>query len=206
MERRISALILAGGYSSRMGRNKAELMLGDRSFLEWQVERLRALGIEDIVIAGTARTVEGACSVPDRYPHRGPLSGIHAGLDAIRNPCALVLAVDTPLVPAEHLEALLERHESGVTVTTLDGELEPLIGVYDRSLCGLCENLLRGSNTSLRKLFRKTKLTTLAYTGDPALLLNCNTPEDYAALCALALHDPASHQQSLSQTEPRHQH
>lgn len=186
MEKRISAVILAGGYSSRMGKNKAELMLNGKSFLQHQVERFCHMGIEDIIIAGSLREMEGARTVPDIYPHRGPLSGIHAGLLAIRNPSAFVLAVDTPLVPETHLAALATLHSSGVTLTTVNGEQEPLIGIYDRTLALVCENLLRGTNTSMRKLLRKTKLTTLDYTGDPTLLLNCNTPEDYERICALA--------------------
>lgn len=110
MEKRISAVILAGGYSSRMGKNKAELMLNGKSFLQHQVERFCHMGIEDIIIAGSLREMEGARTVPDIYPHRGPLSGIHAGLLAIRNPSAFVLAVDTPLVPETHLAALAALH------------------------------------------------------------------------------------------------
>lgn len=186
MEKRVSGLVLAGGFSRRMGKNKAELDLCGMSFLQHQVHKLRRLGITDIVIAGYPHAAEGCRCVPDIYPHRGPLSGIHAGLLAIREPRALVLAVDTPLVPEALLEELTERHRAGITAVSCGGETEPLIGVYDKTLAGACEALLQDGNSSLRALFRQVGVSTLEYTGDLRLLLNCNSPEDYKALIALS--------------------
>ena len=183
---RMSAIVLAGGYSLRMGRNKAEMEVLGKSFLTWQTEKLLRLGIDDIVIAGYPNPPEGTRFAPDIYPHRGPLSGIHAGLLAIRNASALVLAVDTPLIPQDWLETLCLAHDAGVTLTVLDGEMEPLIAVYDRSLADDCDTILRGSNTSIRKLLRRTKRYELPFRGDPRCLLNGNTPEDYERICRYA--------------------
>lgn len=177
--RRLSAIILAGGYSSRMGQNKAELSFHGVSLLQYQVNKLRSLGIEDILIAGYPGGPDGCRYVPDVYPHRGPLSGIHAGLLAAKEPRALVLAVDTPLVPESLLKELIEAHKAGITIVSCGGELEPLLGVYDKALARDCEELLRSAATSLRKLFQKVWVTTVEYRGDPAFLINCNTPEDY---------------------------
>ena len=180
----VSAVVLAGGYASRMGRDKAELDFHGRSFVQHQAEKLRALGIEDILLAGYTKPLEGARLIPDIYPHRGPLSGIHAALLAAENPSVLVLAVDMPLLPLALLEALIEAHEAGITLTTMSGKWEPLIGVYDVALAPVCERLLRGEDSSLRALIRESELRTVAYRGDPMLLLNCNTPEDYRSICA----------------------
>lgn len=179
MEKRISAMILAGGYSSRMGQNKAELPFHGVSLLQHQVNKLRSLGIEDILIAGYPDGPDGCRYVPDVYPHRGPLGGIHAGLLAAKEAKALVLAVDTPLVPESLLEELIEAHRTGITIVSCGGELEPLIGVYDKELFRDCEEVLRGTDASLRMLFQKVGVTTVEYRGDPTLLINCNTPEDY---------------------------
>lgn len=179
----VSAVVLAGGYASRMGRDKAELDFHGRSFAQHQVEKLKALGVSDILLSGYSKPLEGARLVPDVYPHRGPLSGIHAALLAAEQPQLLVLAVDTPLVPLSLLEELIEAHRAGVTLVTADEKWEPLIGVYDVALAPVCERLLRGQDSSLRALLRESELRTLAYHGDPRLLLNCNTPEDYRRLC-----------------------
>ena len=185
MEKHCSAIVLAGGYSSRMGRNKAELDFHGVSFLQHQVNKLRTIGIADIVIAGYPDAPEGCRCTTDVYPQCGPLGGIHAGLLSIRQPCALVLPTDTPLVPESLLEELMIQHSSGITVVSCNGELEPLIGVYDKALSGDCERLLQGKNRSLRRLFQEVGVTSLEYSGEPGLLINCNTPEEYNKLIAL---------------------
>lgn len=182
MNRQVSAVVLAGGYSSRMGQNKAELRFHGHSLLEHQVIKLRSVGIADIVIAGYEAAPEGCRYAPDLYPHRGPLSGIHAGLLAAQNESALVLAVDVPLVPAETLEALLEAHTGGVTMLQHDGKEELLIAVYDRALAGLCGTILQSERTAVRRLLEKTQVRTLPFTGDESLLLNANTAEEYQQL------------------------
>lgn len=182
MEKRRSAIILAGGYSSRMGQNKAELDFHGVSFLQHQVNKLHSLGIREIFIAGYENAPDGCQFVPDVYPHRGPLSGIHAGLLAIRDDRALVLAVDTPLVPESLLRKLIETHLAGITLVTCQGEIEPLIGVYDKALAQKGEETLLNGKTSVRRFCRAAGFTALPYTGDPALLMNCNTPEEYAKL------------------------
>ena len=186
MERETSAVVLAGGQATRMGRDKAALELCGVSFAQHQVNKLRALGIDDVLLSGCAFSVTPARPVPDIYPHRGPLSGIHACLLEAGNPSALVLAVDSPLVPAEFLMELIAAHRGGITLASFRGEVEPLIGVYDRALARACEALLRGDNYSLRALFQNTGVNTVEYRGSPELLLNCNTPEDYRRICALA--------------------
>lgn len=180
-----SAIILTGGYSSRMGQNKAELDFHGVSLLRHQVNKICTLGVEDIVIAGDCTPITGTRAVTDVYPHRGPLSGIHAGLMAIYEPRALVLAVDTPLVPLETLKDLMKKHGGGISVLSHGAELEPLIGVYDKALFKACEDILHGENSSLRRLFQMAGVSTVEYTGDPALLLNCNTPEEYRKILEL---------------------
>lgn len=179
-----TGILLAGGYSSRMGRSKAELPFGGVTMIEHQVRKLRMLGIGDIVIAGYETPIPGTRYVPDVYPHRGPLSGIHAGLCAAQNERCLVLSVDAPLLPFEALSALLETHTEGITALEHGGQLEPLLAVYDRSLAGLCEEILRGERSSVRGLFDRVGLHTLPSPLPYVFFSNCNTPEEYAALRA----------------------
>lgn len=184
----VSAIILAGGRSSRMGTDKAKLKLGDQTLLELMAEKLRRLGISDVVVSGCPDCPEGTRYVPDLIPDRGPLSGIHAGLRQIRHRSALVLPVDMPLIQEETLRYLIEAHGrstgSGslgfpITALTLDGQLEPLIAVYDASLAEDCERILREEKHSPRRLFEKYGFNPAAFTGDPVSLMNCNTPEEF---------------------------
>ena len=162
-----------------MGKNKAALDYHGVSLLEHQVKKLRRLGIEDIVVSGQASAVEKVRFVPDVYPDRGPLGGIHAGLLAIENPAALVLSVDCPLIPEQFLRKLIRSHKGGITVAAHEGVIEPLIGVYDKALAGLCMEILLGEKTSVRRLHDAVGISILAYEGDRRLLSGCNTPEEY---------------------------
>ena len=180
-----SAILLAGGKSSRMGSSKAELPFGGKRMIDHQVQRLSLLGIEDIVVAGYAGEVNGARCVPDEQPHLGPLGGLKSGLSAAENGKCLVLSVDAPLVPFAVLFELMRRHRSGVTVAEHDGQIEPLIGVYDRSLADACDALLKGDRTGVRGLFDRADFQALHFEVDPLLLSSCNTPEEYARMCAL---------------------
>ena len=186
---RFSAILLSGGYSLRMGTSKAELPFGGLRMIDWQIGRLQMLGIEDVLIAGYEGPVEGGRYVPDIVPHRGPLSGIHAGLSSAAREACLVLSVDAPLVPFSALFALMEHHKRGVTVLSHGQQLEPLIGVYDRSLRSLCGELLQGERSSVMRLLDAVGYERLPWENGENLLANCNTPAEYAALLSLARTD-----------------
>ena len=181
----VSGVVLAGGYSRRMGTDKAELKLGDLTLLEIQVRKLREIGIGDIMVSGYDKPVEGPRPVGDIYPHRGPMSGIHACLKAAKNPACLVVSVDVPLFPKEWLEKLVQEHEGPSTVLSHGDQIEPLLAVYDTDLARLAEELILSGERSVRKLMNDPELKRLEYTGDPELLLNCNTPEDFRKAASL---------------------
>ena len=107
----VSAAVLAGGYSLRMGRDKAGLPLGGKSLIALQAEKLIGLGIGDVMLSGYGDAVTGTRGVPDLIPHRGPLSGLHACLRAAEHPACLILSVDVPLVPEEALLELIAAHD-----------------------------------------------------------------------------------------------
>lgn len=185
MKRKFSAAVLAGGLSSRMGRDKASLPFAGETLLAHQVRKLRALGIQDCMLSACAQELPGTRAVPDVYPHRGPLSGIHACLAAAACEAVLFLSVDTPLLPPETLQALLDAHEGGATLLRHGGQTEPLLGVYDRALAPLAETILQGEHTGVWQFLKQTTEKTVEYAGDEELLLNGNTPEDYIRLLRL---------------------
>ena len=143
---------------------------------------MHTLGIEDIMISGSVLDVPGTRFVPDILPHHGPLSGIHACLTAAVNPAVLFLSVDTPLIPPELLQKLLDEHTGGVTLLRHGEQIEPLLGVYDRALAGLCEPVLKSGQTAVRQLLKQTDIHFVYYEGDADVFLNCNTPQEYEAL------------------------
>ena len=175
----ISGIVLAGGFSRRMGTDKAELKLGELTLLELQVRKLRQIGIADIMVSGCRKPVEGTRAIEDIYPHKGPMSGIHACLKAAKTEACLVVSVDVPLFPAEWLEHLIQAHDDPVTMLCHGDEMEPLLAVYDTALASMAEELILSGDRSVRSLFAGSKVKRLEYTGDPDFLLNCNTPEDF---------------------------
>ena len=174
-----SAAVLAGGRSTRMGRDKAALRLDGRTLAEHQAEKLLALGLTDLMISGWADRIAGTRFVPDALPARGPLGGIHACLGAAEHDAVLFLSVDVPLVPADALQQLLNEHRGGITLLSVEGVPQPLIGVYDRSLRPAAEEILESDNTAVRRLFALCPPRLVPFEGSADLIRNCNTPEDY---------------------------
>ena len=175
----ISGIVLAGGFSRRMGTDKAELKLGGLTLLELQIRKLRQIGITDIMISGYGKPMEGTRAIEDIYPHKGPMSGIHACLKTAKTEACLVVSVDVPLFPAEWLGKLVQAHNGPVTMLCYGNEVEPLLAVYDTQLASRAEELILTGDRSVRSLFAGLEVKKLEYTGDPDFLLNCNMPEDF---------------------------
>lgn len=181
---KLSAAILAGGNSSRMGINKAQLAFGKTTLLEHQVNKVKSLGITDIMVSGGAYGISGTRDVKDEYEHCGPLGGIHSCLKEARNDAVLFLSVDTPLVPETDLEKLILNHKNGITLLKHEQQEEPLIGIYDKLLEKQSQELLESGQTSPWKLIHQTTSIAVEAEGDPVLYSNCNTPEEYNTLCS----------------------
>lgn len=181
-----SAVILAGGKSSRMGSCKAELPWGGKTLVEHQADRIMALGITDIMVSGYSRPVTGTRYVPDLYPEKGPLGGIHACLCAAKSAACFVISVDAPLFSPDGMKMLIEAHLAGdspITVAGHCGTLEPLIGVYDSNLSDATEEILQGTNTSVKRLLDQTGFAVCEFS-DENSVRNCNTPDEYNKLYA----------------------
>ena len=115
MNKDVCAVILAGGKSSRMGRDKASLTLGNETFLQRIAAELDACGFQEKYVSlGTGEKTEihipvGWTAVRDRYRDCGPLGGIHAALSACRAEWALFVSCDTPLYRRELAELLISK-------------------------------------------------------------------------------------------------
>jgi len=152
----ISAVLVAGGESLRMGADKATLVCRGKPLWEIQLDSLRQLRPVEILVS--ARTdppwrpseVRFVADVP---PSRGPLSGLAAALALTRTDHLLALAVDMPLMTSECLEWICNLAEIGRGVVPLIADRpEPLAAVYPvRALVDL-ERALRGNDFSLRKV------------------------------------------------------
>lgn len=182
-------VILAGGRSRRMGRDKAGLPAGDGTLIEHLVRRLASVAA-DIIIAGgpSVWEVDGVRKVEDRYPGLGPLAGIHAGLLAASRSWVWVVACDLPDVEPG-LGALLCGRAVGVeaVVPRVDDRPEALCAVYDRSLAPRIASFLQAGKRRVQDLLAQLDVRYVPAAElrqvDPELrsFRNLNTPADYEA-------------------------
>ncbi len=187
MKEVVTAFVLAGGKSSRMGREKATLKMGGRTLLELALELASKVAAEAVIVGPRAEFELYGRVVEDLYPERGPLGGIHAALWSSPTDYNLALAVDTPFLEARFLEYLVERaQESGAVVTvprTADG-FHPLAAVYRRGFRDTAERALKEGRNKIDALFAEVETRILQaaelerFAFAPAIFENLNTPED----------------------------
>ena len=178
-------IVLAGGRSRRMGVDKAGLILNGKTFLEIQVRKLQLLGAADIIISGKSSVLPGTRSVMDLCPDCGPLGGLFSCFVSARQKCAFVLSVDVPLISAATLEDLLAAHFRGdydATILTGEGRLEPLIAVYNTDTTAILKELTANKKLAMKAYIDRLHYQLYSYNGSPEELLNCNSPEDFAAV------------------------
>ena len=156
-----AAVLLAGGKSRRMGRDKAMLPLPSGGLLwERQLGVLRALGPAELFVSGTARPGFPADITPlaDETPDLGPLSGIVAALEAMTSPRLVVLAIDLPAMRTNFLHTLLTERgqDSGVVPQRREpsGLYEPLAAVYPKTCLETGRKRLRRRELALQGFVR----------------------------------------------------
>ena len=226
----LSGLILAGGRSSRMGRDKAHLPFGNRTMLEQVVAVLASIpSCQRIVVVAADEQplppslhLEGNKSVivtKDRTPDRGPLEGFTTGLakleeiqsSQVHRTCFLT-SCDVPFLQAAFVEAVVRKLSASTTATDAavphDGQsLQPLAAAYDRSVLPTAIKLLSAGRQSLKALLDAIRVRTMSVDSlrevDPRLLSlqNFNTPEQYNA--ALRLIDDLQNETARSEDVQR---
>jgi len=152
----LTAFILAGGKSTRMGADKAFVTLHGRTLLERALELARSVAADVRIVGDPAKFAAFAPVVEDVFPGCGPLGGIHAALRASRTELNLMLAVDVPFVSQALLQYLIGRARevasATVTVARMSG-WQPLCAVYRREFADAAEEALRAGRCKIDLLF-----------------------------------------------------
>nr|HUM34014.1 molybdenum cofactor guanylyltransferase [Candidatus Saccharicenans sp.] len=134
----ITAIILAGGQSRRMGRDKASLPLGEQTLLEQLIEQLAGRFQEIIISVSKDQSypLNNVRQVEDRYENAGPLAGLLAGLQASSSDISMVVPCDQPEIDLGIVRDMLQvlgQHD--LVYPRLDGQIpHPLFALYRRSL------------------------------------------------------------------------
>jgi molybdopterin-guanine dinucleotide biosynthesis protein A len=187
----ISAVLLAGGESQRMGKDKATVLFRGKLLWEVQLDLLRKLEPEEILVS--ARTdppwrPENVQLVTDDPPSCGPLSGLAASLAQTRCAHLLALAIDMPFMSETYLRYLCDQIEAGIgVVPKIDNRAEPLAAIYPREAEIDFREALAGDDFSLQTLVRRLvaagKLLEVTVTEqERKLFLNVNQLSDLAVL------------------------
>jgi molybdopterin-guanine dinucleotide biosynthesis protein A len=152
----VSAFILAGGQSLRMGEDKAFLRLGGGTLLTHALETARAAAGSVCIVGSAEKFAAFAPVIEDVYPQRGPLGGIHAALTRTATDLNLVVAVDLPFIQPNFLHYLIARAretDAVVVVPKAGGGLQPLCAVYRRSFSEVADRSLRAGRNKIDSLF-----------------------------------------------------
>lgn len=186
----VSAFILAGGKSTRMGTDKAFVSLDGRTLLARMLDLARSVADDVRIVGDSDKYSPFAPVVEDVYPGCGPLGGIHAALHGSHRDLNLILAVDVPFVSLALLLYLIQRARSSpgaaVTVARAADGWQPLCAVYRRQFTEFAEKALQEGNFKIDALFAEShtqviteeELQTAGFS--TRVFRNLNTPQELA--------------------------
>ncbi len=161
----VSAIVLAGGQSKRLGQDKALLELEGRTLIERIVTRMAQIGAEVIVVTNAPQKFAHleARLVSDAYPQKGSLVGIYSGLQAAHHHHSLVVACDMPFINLDlvrHMIGLAPGYD--VVIPEVDGWLEPLHALYSKNCLAPIDRLLATGRMKIIDFFPEVRVCRLA--------------------------------------------
>lgn len=183
----VTGLVLAGGKSSRMKTDKADLLFGDKTLQQRSVDLLHSVGLSEVLISRNGCHAN-ADYLADIYPNKGPLGGIYSALKHTTNDL-LVVAIDMPLLNSALLTRLLNFYQQKMHIKTMclahfsDFPLpiyiknNPVTQHYLLSVLSATD-----SNLSIKQFIKACQAESLASSEIDAFS-NINTPEQYSQLC-----------------------
>jgi molybdopterin-guanine dinucleotide biosynthesis protein A len=190
--REITAFIIAGGKSTRMGQgnDKAFLVLDGKTLVEHMIRTVKSIA-DDVLIVGPKEKFSAyGRVVEDIYKDCGPLGGIHAALSRSRTELNVVVPVDTPFIENSFLSFMIDearKNAALVTIPKVNDRLQPLCAVYRREFVPIAEEALKQGKYKIDALFAPEIVCVLDLEGDEmkkrsfnaAMFDNINTQQDY---------------------------
>jgi len=184
----ISGFVLAGGKSTRMGTDKALLMIHDLPLLQHMIHLIQPF-CQDVFISGQNLAYSN-CQVemiPDVIQNCGPIAGLYSSLSVSENDWNLIVSFDTPFVTEDLLLLLIQNASNcNCVIPKHHFGVEPLIALYHKSCLSSIEKSINSGNYKLIDLISKLD-TTYIDCNDlvgkyPKLFFNLNRMEDYLSI------------------------
>jgi molybdopterin-guanine dinucleotide biosynthesis protein A len=187
--RQISSFILAGGESSRMGRDKARLELGGVALILRTARLVESVaGAPAIVGNPEVYRALGLRAIADDWPGAGPLGGIATALRAAATPWSLIVAIDLPYLTREWLEYLIARglaSSADAVVATNERGPEPLCAMYHQRAEPVLRGLVERDMRKVTRALLDIRVEAIAraewkrFDSEGLLFKNMNSPDDY---------------------------
>jgi molybdopterin-guanine dinucleotide biosynthesis protein A len=195
----VAGVVLAGGQSRRLGRDKAVEPFWGQPLIRRVIDRVAPVTQEIVVVVadaarGQSLPLESRHRVAvDRYPGGGSLGGIFSGLAAARHPWALVVSCDMPFLNPSLLRHMLSlRQDADAVVPVVDGRPEPTHALYFKACLPHIEARIQAGELKISGFFDQVRVRYLAedevrrFDPEGLSFFNVNTPEDLARALALA--------------------
>jgi len=185
----VSLAIIAGGQSSRMGRDKAFLELGGQTLIERVIAASADLGgSETILIANKPDQYRhlGLEIYEDILPDKGSLGGIYTALARATNPAALVLACDMPFIKTDLLRFMIAQldEETDIVVPRVNGYPQAMHAIYKKTCLAPIRAQLDDNRLKIIRFYNQMRVTYLdeadyaPYDPEGRSFTNLNTPAE----------------------------
>lgn len=187
----MTGIILSGGENSRMGRNKAFLVVDGERLIDRMIRIYRGLFAEVILVTNQPLDYLDldVTLVTDIYPGRKALGGIYTGLFYANSSHAFVAACDMPCLNAEFIAHMMERAlPYDIVVPEAADGLQPLHAFYSRKCLHAIKNSLQRDRLKITGFYKGLKIlyipeeTIQAFDPGARMFVNVNTPEDLMQL------------------------
>jgi molybdopterin-guanine dinucleotide biosynthesis protein A len=178
----VSAIILAGGQSRRMQREKSLLPVNGCTLIETVIAQIRPF-FSEIIISAAKKDKFAFLNLPiieDEAPGQGPLLAILSALRASTHAVNFILACDIPVIHIPYLQKIIALATTNDIVVPRyrDGKFEPLFAVYNRSIIPAIEKQIKTGDRRISSLFHVCSTQFMAM-DDEIWLKNLNTLKEY---------------------------
>lgn len=178
----IKGLVLVGGKSTRMGKDKSQLNYFGKPQKEVVKELLENQNLETFYsVKDFSTSLEMTSEISDTFLNLGPFGGICSAFQKNPNTAWLVLATDVPFVNDELIKLLLEKRNPSKVATTIKGKgkefVEPLITIYEPKAYPILLQYLAQGYSCPRKMLINSDVEIVEV--DDAFIRNVNTPEEF---------------------------
>lgn len=177
-----TAILLAGGDSSRMGSDKSMLPINGCPAIEHILKQVIPLFDEVLISANDVDNYLylGVSVIPDKLPGYGPLIGIASAMEKSRHDLNFVVACDIPFIKPDFIDDMMQSASDYDAVVPIsdNGEIEPLFAIYNKSMLSHIQEALAKDIRKVRCVFKGRNVCYMNI-GDNEWLRNLNTQEDY---------------------------